>query len=722
MTRHRPKHDRRLPLRLSAALCGAAGLAAFLVPAVTVAPVPAAAVLAAAVPAARTAGLSGTNCTAQVVGDALARTGWQASSNTSSSSADAPWHALDGSLSTRFSSDHTQAAGMFLQLDLGAAQTFDELSLAVPGSPTDYARGFEVQVSNNASSWATVASCTGVGVQQVVSFPAQTDRYVRVVVTAADASYWWSVDELNLYGPVNCGASASGSALDRSHWAATANVPYNSSYAPALALDGNLATRFSTGAVQQAGQYLQVDTGSAHIFDEVALLAPGSPTDYAPGYSVQISNDARSWTTVASCTGTSAVEVTSFPPQYARYVRVMVTQPDAKYWWSVDELYLYSNVAQPTSTTTTSTSTTTTTTVPSSTTQLYSSADPVAAGAQVTYTARVTPNPGGGYVNFLSGGNSLPGCAQVALNTSNGLATCTTSYDAAGRYSVQAVYSGRASVAGSPAYRPSASGVYAEVVNLPPPGYLLLSRDGQVFASGAAQALGGMTVNQSSGPAVSIAATPSGRGYWLVSANGTVAAFGDARFYGDLPALGKHVHDIVAIAATSDGKGYYLVGADGGFFTFGDATFHGSLPGIHVHVHDVVGMVASPGGAGYLLVGADGGVFNFGRARFYGSLPGIHRHVHDVRAILPSSTGTGYVLVGADGGAFVFGTGVRFLGSLPGEGVRVDNVVGIALTPDNGGYWMAGADGRVYGFGDAQAGAVPNGVTSNLPVAAIAGT
>ncbi len=133
-------------------------------------------------------------------------------------------------------------------------------------------------------------------------------------------------------------------------------------------------------------------------------------------------------------------------------------------------------------------------------------------------------------------------------------------------------------------------------------------------------------------------------------------------------------------------------------------------------------MVASPGGAGYLLVGADGGVFNFGRARFYGSLPGIHRHVHDVRAILPSSTGTGYVLVGADGGAFVFGTGVRFLGSLPGEGVRVDNVVGIALTPDNGGYWMAGADGRVYGFGDAQAGAVPNGVTSNLPVAAIAGT
>jgi hypothetical protein len=54
--------------------------------------------------------------------------------------------------------------------------------------------------------------------------------------------------------------------------------------------------------------------------------------------------------------------------------------------------------------------------------------------------------------------------------------------------------------------------------------------------------------------------------------------------------------------------------------------------------------------------------------------------------------------------------------------VRVNNVVGIALTPDDGGYYMAGADGNVYGFGEAHAGAMPAGLGSNLPVAAIAGT
>jgi hypothetical protein len=79
------------------------------------------------------------------------------------------------------------------------------------------------------------------------------------------------------------------------------------------------------------------------------------------------------------------------------------------------------------------------------------------------------------------------------------------------------------------------------------------------------------------------------------------------------------------------------------------------------------------------------------------------------------------VLVGADGGAFIFGTGVHFYGSLPGRNVNVNNVVGIALTPDDGGYYMAGSDGELYGFGDAHAG-TQQVVTSNLPVAAIAGT
>ena len=163
-----------------------------------------------------------------------------------------------------------------------------------------------------------------------------------------------------------------------------------------------------------------------------------------------------------------------------------------------------------------------------------------------------------------------------------------------------------------------------------------------------------------------IAASPTAKGYWVVTSDGTVSALGDAKFYGDLPALGKHVTDVVAIAPTSDGRGYYLVGADGGFFTFGDAKFHGSIPGIHLRVKDVVGVVAAPDGAGYLLVGSDGGVFTFGATRFYGSLPGLGKHVHDIRAILPSPP-DGATYSSALTVAVQLRTGAKFHRLLPGE-------------------------------------------------------
>jgi len=79
-------------------------------------------------------------------------------------------------------------------------------------------------------------------------------------------------------------------------------------------------------------------------------------------------------------------------------------------------------------------------------------------------------------------------------------------------------------------------------------------------------------------PIVGIAATPDGRGYWLVASDGGIFAFGDARFYGSTGHL-KLNRPIVGIAATPDGRGYWLVASDGGIFAFGDAGFHGSLAG-----------------------------------------------------------------------------------------------------------------------------------------------
>src|ERR1700735_2399952 len=57
----------------------------------------------------------------------LSETGWVASSNTSPGSGDAPANAIDGNISTRFSSDADEASGMYFQVNMGSAQTFNQI-------------------------------------------------------------------------------------------------------------------------------------------------------------------------------------------------------------------------------------------------------------------------------------------------------------------------------------------------------------------------------------------------------------------------------------------------------------------------------------------------------------------------------------------------------------------------------------------------------------------
>jgi hypothetical protein len=77
---------------------------------------------------------------------------------------------------------------------------------------------------------------------------------------------------------------------------------------------------------------------------------------------------------------------------------------------------------------------------------------------------------------------------------------------------------------------------------------------------------------------------------------------------------------VVGMAATQSGKGYWLVASDGGIFSFGDARFRGSTGAIHLN-QPIVGMT-SQGNDGYWFVAADGGVFTFG-VPFRGSAVGL---------------------------------------------------------------------------------------------------
>ena len=336
-------------------------------------------------PTTTTTAIPGSNCSAAESGFTLDRTGWTATSNAPSSSADAPANALDGNYSSRFSTNEDQVPGLYFEVNLGSAENFNELKMSSPGSPNDYARGFDVYVSNDASSWTKVASCTASATPEIVGFSPQSAKYVKAVLNTG-ADMWWSIDEFNLYNPTtqpttttttttptttttaipgsNCSAAESGFTLDRTGWTATSNAPSSSADAPANALDGNYSSRFSTNEDQVPGLYFEVNLGSAENFNELKMSSPGSPNDYARGFDVYVSNDASSWTKVASCTASATPEIVGFSPQSAKYVKA-VLNTGADMWWSIDEFNLYNPTTQPTTTTTTTTPPTTTiTTVP----------------------------------------------------------------------------------------------------------------------------------------------------------------------------------------------------------------------------------------------------------------------------------------------------------------------------------------------------------------------
>jgi hypothetical protein len=69
-------------------------------------------------------------------------------------------------------------------------------------------------------------------------------------------------------------------------------------------------------------------------------------------------------------------------------------------------------------------------------------------------------------------------------------------------------------------------------------------------------------------------ATPSGKGYWLVTGAGGVFAFGDARLHG------AQLHTsapVVSLARTASGNGYWLAAKDGTVGAFGDAPVLGGI-------------------------------------------------------------------------------------------------------------------------------------------------
>ena len=136
--------------------------------------------------------------------------------------------------------------------------------------------------------------------------------------------------------------------VDPTGWSATANPngpadPCCSGDVAANAADADVSTRYSTGASQTPGQYLQVDFGKSVSARQVVFDTGASTGDYPRGYTIATSADGVKWTTaVAAGQGTGQFTTATLSGSRIRYVRITLTASSGS-WWSVADVRAYTS-------------------------------------------------------------------------------------------------------------------------------------------------------------------------------------------------------------------------------------------------------------------------------------------------------------------------------------------------------------------------------------------
>ncbi len=253
-------------------------------------------------------------------------------------------NATDGNGATRWSSAYSDAQSIYV--DLGSTYNITGVQLIWEAA---YGKAYQIQVSNDAKTWTTVRTVTnGGGGTDNLSNLSGVGRYVRMYGTARGTQWGYS-----LYSFVVHGSAATNLALNHT---ATASSEQNSGTNVALpasnATDASTTTRWSSAYSDP--QWIYVDLGSSFNISDVQLQWE---TAYGKNYQIQVSNDAKTWTTIKTVSGgTGGVNNFNGLTGSGRYVRMYGTARGTQWGYSLYDLLVYGTPTATTPTTTYATS------------------------------------------------------------------------------------------------------------------------------------------------------------------------------------------------------------------------------------------------------------------------------------------------------------------------------------------------------------------------------
>ncbi|RZK23856.1 MAG: T9SS type A sorting domain-containing protein [Hymenobacter sp.] len=228
---------------------------------------------------------------------------------TASSAMQAAGNAFDGTGKTRWESDYTDQQS--ISVDLGAVQTIDRIRLTWESA---LGKDFNLDVSDNGTTWRTVATVTGnTSTANEYANLKASGRYVRMNGLARGTSFGYSLYEFEVFASSNAEQNLAGA---KSAVASTTQGTMDAAYA----FDNDRLTRWaSTAGRDDASIY--VDLRGQATISRVYLVWEKA---YGGDFTIDVSNDAVTWTAVASTAGNTLQfnEYTFATPVAGRYVRM----------------------------------------------------------------------------------------------------------------------------------------------------------------------------------------------------------------------------------------------------------------------------------------------------------------------------------------------------------------------------------------------------------------
>jgi hypothetical protein len=162
-------------------------------------------------------------------------------------------------------------------------------------------------------------------------------RYIKIEQTGQAGNYW-SIHELYVY---SADLKKTKTPLDRTGWIASASKNNDGAQ---RTLDDDLSTRWDTEAVQESGEWFQVDMLQPQKFNKIHLDYTESPNDGPDKYEIYVSDDGESWgEPIASGGGTKSTLKIELDDQEARYIRILQTGTNEGGYWSIHEFWAYNN-------------------------------------------------------------------------------------------------------------------------------------------------------------------------------------------------------------------------------------------------------------------------------------------------------------------------------------------------------------------------------------------